>query len=110
MDNSINFKGAIILKQPPKSVERRFISTLGNNRLIYNNFTPKGDTLYITAKKDDKRIAEFLKRNVVDFEFFTDLGLESGFKNKLYKEAKAIIDECNSRVLTTTNELVKAML
>ena len=107
MDNSINFKGAIILRQPSRSIQSRILSKLGTNRLIFNNISPKGDVLYITSKDADKEVAEFLTRNKANFEFYTDLSTETGFKNKLFNEAKAIIAKSNSRILTTQEELIK---
>lgn len=107
MDNSINFKGAIILRQPLKNnIEHKMLNVIGEHHQIFENFTPEGDILYITRKGCDKNIADFLTHHRTKYEFYTDLSTKSGFDEQLPEEAKEIITNSNSKKLTKKDELI----
>ena len=107
MDNSINFKGAILLKQPIKNnLDKKILKELGTHRQIFENFTPEGDILYITRKGRDKSIADFLTHHKTKYEFYPNLSTKSGFDNELYNEAREILANSDTKPLTTKNQLI----
>ncbi len=106
MENNINFKGAIILKQPTKSVVKNMIPKLGKHNQIYYNFGSKGDMLCITRKGCDKDVAEELTHHRTKFEFYTDLSTKSGFDREKHDDNKNILASTNEKVLTTKDELI----
>ena len=107
MDNTINFKGAIILKQPTPKIQNKIAKVLGAHKQIIQNFTPEGDVLYITRKGCDRNVADFLTHHRTKYEFYTDLSTKSGFDEELINEAREIIQKSTSRVLTKKDELIK---
>ena len=107
MDNTINFKGAIILKQPTPKIQNKITKVLGAHKQIIQNFTPEGDVLYITRKGCDRNVADFLTHHRTKYEFYTDLSTKSGFDEELINEAREIIQKSTSRVLTKKDELIK---
>ena len=106
MENNINFKGAIILKQPTKSVMKNIIPKLGKHNQIYDNYGVKGDVLCITRKVCDKDVAEELTHHRTKFEFYTDLSTKSGFDREKPDENKNILASTKEKVLTTKDELI----
>ena len=107
MDNSINFRGAILLKQPTKNnIEKKMLKVIGSHHQIFKNFTPEGDILYITRKGADKNVAELLSHHRTKYEFYTDLSTKSGFDDDLYEEARTILKNSKSTILRTRDELI----
>lgn len=107
MENNINFKGAIILKQPTKNnIEKKMLKVIGSHNQILNNFTPEGDILYITRKGADKNVAELLSHHRTKYEFYTDLSTKSGFDREKPDENKNILASTKEKVLTTKDELI----
>ena len=105
MDNSVNFKGAIILKQPTPRIQRMIKSSLGTHHQILKNFTPEGDVLYIVRRGKDKSVAEFLTHHRTKFEFYIDLSTKSGFDDEKLDEARQILAGYKSKIISTVDEL-----
>jgi hypothetical protein len=101
MDNSINFKGAFLLTKPTKAVKNDILPKLGKHRQIFNDFVQEGDVLYITRKGSDKRVAEFLTHHRTKFKYYPELSTKSGFDDEKPLEAKKILDEYKSAVIST---------
>ena len=105
MDNSINFKGAIILKQPNSRIQRMIKPTLGSHFQILKDFVSQGDVLYIVRSGKDKAVADFLTHHRTPFAFYTDLSTKSGFDDEKPVEAKQILDNYTSTIITTVDKL-----
>jgi len=108
MNNSINFKGAFLLKQPKTAIKKAILneSIAGKHKQVFENFTPEGDMLLVTRKGKDNDVADFLTHHRTKYEVYTDLSTKSGFDNVLYDKAKEILKSTNSKILTTRNELI----
>ncbi len=105
MDNTINFKGAFLLKQPTAAVKRGILPKIGKHNQIFNDFINKGDMLYITRKGCDKDVAEYLTHHRTKFEYYTDLSTKSGFDIEKPAEAKSILENYKGTIITKIYEL-----
>lgn len=105
MDNNISFHGAIVLKQPKPRIKRMIKPFLGSHYQTFKNFTQEGDVLYIVRKGRDKDVADFLSHHRTKFEYYTDLSTKSGFDYEKPEEAREILNNYKSKIITSVNEL-----
>ena len=105
MNNSINFKGAFWLYQPSATVKTKILPSLGKHRQIFNDFSTKGDMLYITRKNADKNVAEFLTHHRTKFAYYPELSTKSGFDYEDKEKAARIIENYQSKIITSIKEI-----
>lgn len=105
MDNSINFKGAVIVRKPTLIVKKSIVKTIGKNRHI-DNFLRDGDILYITRKSQDKDIADILAHHRAKFEYYPNLSIKSSSNEEIYNEAGESIVKSQEKPLTKRSELI----
>ena len=60
MDNSINFKGAFLVKQPTQILKNNILPALGRKKQIIENVSENGDVLYVIRNSHDRDVAKVL--------------------------------------------------
>ena len=113
MDNTINFKGAFIVKKPTPAL-REFLTpknmSLGKKPLIFENFAGKDDILYVVNDAVDKRIATTLIQIPdICFKYYPKLNLQSGFKKNEPSLALEILSKAKDSIITTKAKLMEAV-
>ena len=88
MNNTVNFKGAFIIKNAKPEIKNEILNTVGKNKQIFENYSPR-QVLYIVQDKMDKSILEIIKKNKLDcFEYHPNLNNKSGFDTQNVDEAR----------------------
>jgi len=122
MDNSINFKGAFLIKRPTPALRSEVESVIKKTKetglgaeidsnlkkgvQIFNNFSNSEDVLYVVRNKYDRSIAQVLLRTPnVSFKYYPSLSTKSGFDTEKPKEAKNIIQAAETEITTKTKLL-----
>ena len=113
MDNSINFKGSFLIKQPTQAlIKDDLVQILGKKRhQVINNINERGDVLYVVRDSLDKGIADVLiKTKNAKFKYYPDVNTKSGFDDQKPKEAKNILRAASKKIIDTKNKLQKYFL
>ena len=107
MDNSINFRGAFIIKHPYADIIPK--AALGSKNQVFKNFNAKGDTLYVVRDFYDKNIADIISATPnIKFKYYPTLNTYSGFDTQKTKEAKSILAKAAETAITAKNKLLAA--
>lgn len=111
MDNSINFKGAFLVKRPTPKLKDSIISVIKNKpQQVFDNITGKGDMLFVVRNSLDKDIAQVLRMTPnVKFKYYPTLSTKSGFDTQKPEEAKNILRAAANTAITTKNKLIEAV-
>ena len=109
MDNSINFKGAFLIKQPTNAlIKNELLPILGKRKQIINNINDKNDVLYVVKNRFDKGIADVLvKTEGAEFKYYPKLNLKSGFDDQQPEAARNILKTYTKKIIDTIDELGK---
>jgi len=93
MDNSINFRGAFLVKQPTPKLKQGIKSVIKDKpQQIFKNFAGKGDELYVVENSIDKEVAEFLRTiSNIKFKYYPTLNTKSGLNVRKPEEAVNIL-------------------
>lgn len=112
MDNSINFKGAFLIKQPTaKVIQNKLTPLLGKKYQIIPNMSDKGDVLYVVRNSFDKGIAdELVKTKDAKFEYYPKLNTKSGFDNEKPEEARNILASYTKKIIDKVEDLGKCFI
>ena len=117
MDNSINFKGAFLVKptsyanknnfNPIHEVQETLTPLLEKSKKqIIHNVTSNGDILYVVSNSSDKQVAEkLLSIKHINLRYYPTLSTKSGFKNNAV-DAKRILRSAADKVINTKEKLL----
>ena len=109
MDNTINFKGAFLIKKTSPEVKRNLINSFEKKgKFVYDNFKNTNDLFLVVRDEKDKFVADFInKHNITNFKYFPSLNTSSGFHYNKPEEADKIIKEKKPKYIKTINTLIK---
>lgn len=107
MDNSINFKGAFLIKQPTPALKDKLAPALKNmKKQILQNVKKEGDVLLVVRNNFDKELGDIiLETKNVKFKYYPNLNTKSGFDPKKPEEALQLLRSASKKAIDTKEKL-----
>lgn len=112
MNNSINFRGSFLIKQPIQAlIKDDLAQILGKRHQVINNINENGDVLYVVNNRFDKGIADLLiKTDDAKFKYYPEVNTKICFDKQKPKEVQSILRMASKKIIDTVEKLEEYFL
>ena len=106
---SINFNGGYRFRNMPSEAKAKIPEINNKWKQVFYDFENKGDVFLVTRDKLDSKVADFIKENNLEFEFFPQISTKSGLDTEEPEKLTILLKELNTKPITTLTQLRKAI-
>ena len=109
--DSVNFRGAFLIKKPKCDVNNNFVKAwnsiqaeLPKKKCVFPQFNKRGDKLFVVKSVYDRAMASIILNCNVRFKFYPDINLKNRLDSDFPEEAKKVLD-AQKNVISTKEDL-----
>ena len=107
--SNTNFQGGFRFPEIPTTAKNNLAEFITTKKQIFNNFEREGDLFLVTREKTNHKVAEFIRKHKLKFEFYPTINTKNGLDTEKPEGLSALISTVKEKPITTLNQLSKAL-
>lgn len=108
--SNTNFQGGFRFTQIPATARNELAEYITTKKQIFNNFERQGDLFLITRDRTNHKVAQFIKRHKLDFEFYPSINTKCGLDTQEPEGLTQLLATIKEEPIRTLTQLKKSLV
>lgn len=97
--SNTSFKGSFVINSKNSRIKEAIPQIIKRGRQLFYDIKQDGDVVIVTKDKYDKRVAEFIDSNNLEFEYYPEISTSSGLDDQIPSVLKNMLKIKNNCVI-----------
>lgn len=106
---NFNFNGGFRFKNMPLEAKNKLPDLSKKGKQIFYDFEKEGDVFLVVRDKLNQRVANFIKDNKLEFEFYPTINTNCGLDTEKPEGLSSLLSKIDSKPITRKVQLVKSI-
>lgn len=106
-NNNLNFNGGFRFRNMPLETKNKLPDLSKKGKQIFYDFENKGDVFLVVKDEINYKVANFIKENKLEFEFYPQINTKCGLDNEKPEGLQALLNKSEIKPLNTKTQLAK---